>query len=102
MEFLQNIMPILLTATAPGAFGGLSLFLFSLRNGHYKNNRYSAKLLLELVGAMVVASFVGPLFPENAVFFASFGVGLCWATIIQITRSKITKVLKAVIGEELS
>lgn len=101
MDLIQIIMPILISSTVPGACGGLGLFLFSLQKGHYKNNRYKAKLLIELLGAMIVASFVGPLFPEKAIIFASFSVGLCWATIIQITRNKITKAVKALIGEEV-
>lgn len=99
---IQIILPILISSTLPGVFGGIALFLFSLRNGHYKNNRYPAKLLLELLGAGVVASFVGQLFPEKAIIFASFGVGLCWATIVQITRTKITKAVKLLIGEDIS
>lgn len=88
-------------STAPGACGGVVLFSFSLRVGHYKNNRYVRKLIIELLGAMLVASFVGPLFPEKAVVFASFAIGLSWATVIQIARNKITKVVKAAIGEEI-
>lgn len=92
-------MPILVFSTAPGACGGIGLFLFSLRMGHYKNNKYMRKLSIELLGAMIVASFVGPLFPEKAVIYASFAIGLCWATVIQIVRNKITKMVTAVIGE---
>jgi hypothetical protein len=101
MEFLQDIIPILVFSTAPGACGGVGLFLFSLRVGHYKNNRYVRKLVIELLGAMLVASFVGPLFPAKAVVFASFAIGLSWATVIQVARNKITKVVKAAIGEEI-
>jgi hypothetical protein len=101
MEVLRDIGPTLVFSTAPGACGGVGLFLFSLRAGHYKNNRYVSKLIIELVGAMLVASFVGPLFPEKVVVFASFATGLSWATVIQVARSKITKVVKAAIGEEI-
>lgn len=101
MEFLENIVPTLVFSAAPGACGGVGLFLFSLRVGHYKNNRYVRKLIIELLGAMLVASFVGPLFPEKAVVFASFAIGLSWATVIQVARNKITKVVKAAIGEEI-
>lgn len=101
MEFLENIVPTLVFSTAPGACGGVGLFLFSLRVGHYKNNRYVRKLIIELLGAMLVASFVGPLFPEKAVVFASFAIGLSWATVVQVARNKITKVVKAAIGEEI-
>lgn len=101
MEVLRDIGPTLVFSTAPGACGGVGLFLFSLRAGHYKNNRYVSKLIIELVGAMLVASFVGPLFPEKVVVFASFATGLSWATVIQVARSKITKTVKAAIGEEI-
>ena len=98
---LASLVLVLTTCSIPGAFGGLGTFLFSLRKGHYKNNRYTKKLSIEIIGATVLASFVGPLFPDDKQVFASFAIGLMWVGIIQVSRSKITKIVKAVIGEEL-
>lgn len=95
------MITVLTASTVPGVCGGLGLFLYSLRTGHYKNNKYTVKLLIELLGAMLVASFLGPLFPEKAVTIASFLLGLSWAAVIQTSRNKITKLAKALIGEEL-
>jgi hypothetical protein len=70
--------------------------------GHYKNNKYIRKFLIELFGAMVVSSFIGPLFPDKAVVYASFATGLSWAIVIQTARNKITKMVQAAIGEEVT
>lgn len=101
MEILRDMIPTLIFSTGPGACGGVALFLFSLRMGHYKNDRYLRKLIVELLGAVLVASFLGPLFPGRTAIFASFALGLSWATIIQVARNKITRVVKAAIGDEI-
>jgi hypothetical protein len=60
------------------------------------------KFFVEILGAMIFASFLGPLFPEKALILSGFAIGLSWATVVQVIRSKITKMVKAVIGEDLS
>ena len=97
---IDTIRDLLLLPTVLGSFGGLGLFLFSLKNGHYRNNRLIRKLLIELCGGALVATFVGPIFPEKAVSIGSFCAGLTWAGVIQVLRNKITKIVKALIGEE--
>lgn len=101
---LDQFLNMLLIASLPGAIGGIATFLYSLKMGHYKNNKYKAKLSLEVLGGAILATFVGPLFPEpiQIQLFAAFATGLTWAGVIQVTRSKITKIVKAVIGEEFS
>src|SRR5438128_7841948 len=100
MELPDQIIPILLFSTGPGGCGGIAAFLYSLRKGHYQNNKYKVKLLIEISGAMIVASFVGPLFPHKTIVFMSFAVGLAWTAIIHVASSKINKIVKAAIGED--
>jgi len=85
----------------PGACGGICTFLYSLKQKHYKNNRYVRKLIIEILGATLVASFIGPFFPYKVVVFASFALGVSWVAIIQIIRNKITKIVEGVIGEKI-
>ena len=101
---LDLFLNTILISSLPGAIGGIAAFLFALKKGHYKNNQYKTKLALEILGGLILATFIGPLFPEpiRIQMFAAFAIGLTWAGIIQVTRSKITKIVKAVIGEEIS
>lgn len=101
MDIFQTFIPILWQSSIPGACGGLGTFLYSLRQKHYKNNRYVRKLIIEILGATLVASFIGPLFPSKVIVFASFAIGLAWVAIIQITRNKITKIVEVLIGEKI-
>jgi len=97
----EHLLSILTVCTTAGVCGGLGLFLYSYRMGHYKNDRYHVKLPVELVGASLVASFIGPLFPEEGWPYASFVIGFSWVGILQVTRHKITKTVEALLGEEL-
>jgi len=88
---LESLAPILLHSSLPGAFGGLACFLLGLKRGHYRNNKYVAKVTLEILGGTIVASFVA--FSPNPLL--GFAVGLSWASILQIVRVKITQVVRA-------
>ncbi len=96
-----KILPIILYCSVPGICGGIGTFLFSLKKGHYKNNRKAAKFTIEILGAGLTSLFVGPLFPEKVRIFASFAIGLSWAGLIQVVRLKITKLVRAAIGEAI-
>lgn len=101
IAFLNGLyIPLAILAAGCGALGGVATFLFSLKSGHYKNNKYRAKLTLEILGSTLIAAFVGTLFPEKLVIIASFCIGLTWTGIIQVLRTKITKIVQALIGEE--
>jgi hypothetical protein len=102
MGLPDQISQILVSSTGPGGCGGIAAFLYALRQGHYKNNKYPVKLTIEILGAMIVASFIGPWFPDHTTVFASFAVGLAWAGIIQVIRIKVTKVVEAMLGENLN
>ena len=105
MDLILNILSLLgikpedaVRTIVGGAFGGLALILFSLRNGHYKNNKYIWKFSIEFLGATTLAFCLGPLIAEKFIIPGSFGVGLSWVKIIQTARTDITKVvLKAIL-----
>ena len=93
---INLIKELVLYTTLPGAGGGLAWFLCGLKYGWIRNNKYVRKALLEVIGGMLVASFVG--YPLREVFagstpvvLISFALGACWSVIMQILRSWITK-----------
>lgn len=96
-DLVHALSPELLEATIPGGFGGLAIFLLGLRRGHYRNNKFITKALIEITGGMIVASFViaGPR-P-----LTSFLIGMSWSSILQILRSRITAGVEATLGERL-
>ena len=99
-EVLSSFGTTLLHATAPGGAGGLASFLFALKRGHYRNNKYTAKFLIEILGAMVTGTFVASFFGNwEYVAAVAFAVGLTWAQIIHVIRTKITKIVEAALGE---
>ena len=86
----------------PGAAGGLCIFLISLKRGHYKNNRYLAKLSVELLGALVTATALASMWQTSGYQqAAAFAIGITWTSIVQILRQKITKIVEAALGEAL-
>lgn len=96
-----EITDVLLYNSIPGFLGGITLVCFNLLSGHYKNNKYLQKLLLELTGATITASII-PLLLDSlsgkTMFLISFILGICWATVVKIIRNKITNIVKAAIG----
>ena len=84
----------------PGFLGGFTTFLYALNKGHYKNNQYIQKLLLELFGGGITAFFSLLLFYDagDFAYLVSFMIGLTWTKIIQTFREKITKIVKAAIN----
>ncbi len=95
------IMHVLLYTSMPGAAGGFALFLFGIKRGHYRNNKYIVKCTVEILGAAVTATFIGSFFPQSYRIGAGFLIGLTWVNIIQISRSKITKIVETALGEKL-
>jgi len=90
-DLIGQLVLVLLVSTLPGGLGGLTSFLYGLQQGHFRNNKYLNKLILEVVGGMLVASFIA-FKPYPAVGFA---VGLSWSGLIHIIRKKITAVVQA-------
>ena len=81
-------------------------FLYALKSGHYQNNKYTSKATLEIIGAMIVASFLslmleGLIEKNNVRIFICFGIGLCWSVIIQSIRTKITQFVDLILGSNL-
>lgn len=95
---MEEVMVLIRYATLPAGLGGLALFVDGLRRGHYRNNRLIAKCTIEIVGGMLVGSVFAMYVFGNRPFVA-FCVGLAWSSIIQLARSRITKVAEAVLGE---
>ncbi len=96
-----TIINIITYSSLPGLGGGLALFLYAYSKNHYKNNKYKIKLVVELIGASITATFITMLI-TNPIYqsTAAFRIGLGWAKVIQIIRSKVTKLIELVIGED--
>src|SRR5579871_4094254 len=99
MPFNSDLQTILATCSAPGFLGGIAIYTYSVKKGLYKNNRFAIKLATELVGATVVASALGPCLPKATQIVASFGLGLAWVSVIQVVRSRITRMVEAVLSK---
>ena len=96
MDIDQSVLVLLLPAFLSGACGGLVLFLFSYRGGHYKNNKILRKFLLEIIGGALTASFVGgtllsPYVAGFNLWGISFALGISWVGIVEMLRTAITK-----------
>jgi hypothetical protein len=101
-EFFLNLS--LIETSLPGAAGGCVAFLAGIKLGHYRNNKYVAKFSLELLGGATTASFVTLIVSPNAPpvkYFVAFAIGMSWAGIVQLIRTKITKFVEVVLGEKL-
>ncbi len=90
IELIQNY-------SIPGFAGGTAIFLYGIRNKHYKNNQYFVKFIVEIGGSTITATFLSSLFfiilKETALtqFVVPFLIGLGWAKIIHAARHLITK-----------
>ena len=100
-NFPQSLVNIIFYSSLPGLGGGLVLFLYAYSKNHYKNNKYKIKLIIELICASVTATFITMLI-VNPIYQSTtaFCVGLGWAKVIQIIRSKVTKLIELVLGED--
>lgn len=80
-----------------GAAGGLTSFLVGIRAQHYKNNKYFAKLTLEVLGGAITSGgLIYVIFDGNRYVFAfAFLAGTAWSQIIQNIRTKITDIIEA-------
>ncbi len=100
---MNLIKELLLYSTLPGAGGGLAWFFCGLRNSWIHNNKFVRKAVLEVVGGMLVASFVG--YPLSHLFSGStpvvvvcFAIGGSWSGIMQILRVWVTKHINNVLN----
>ena len=91
---VSELIKIIFSATLPGAAGGFISFIWAYLNGKYYNNRYKTKASLEIIGGMVVASFLVPGLFADVVFrrmvLIAFVVGVSWGVIIQAIRNNVT------------
>lgn len=90
-------MEYLLATTIPGAAGGFACFLLGLHLGRIRNNKYVTKASLEIVGGMVVGSFIAIPFVPLPQYTISFLAGAAWSEIIQTIRKAITKRIEQVL-----
>lgn len=89
---------ILLHCTLPGLFAGIVLFLYYYSKKHYKNNKYFAKLIIEILGAAITATFIAQFLNDPALrIIIAFCIGLTWARTIQLIRTKITRLVEALL-----
>lgn len=99
-SLIDSLKVAIIYATLPGAAGGLTAFLFALKRGHYRNNKYFAKASIELLGAMLTASFFSMILTSSRLRpLWAFTVGISWAVVIQTIRIKITKIVEAILGD---
>jgi F0F1-type ATP synthase assembly protein I len=102
---MEIVRKILLCATLPGALGSLTWFLCGIKNGWIRNNKYVRKVILEVIGGMLVATFVG--YPLSDLFARTtplvlicFAIGASWSVIIQVLRRWITKFIENILSRE--
>src|SRR5438876_602881 len=89
MSWVEGFDLVLLYSALAGAGGGCTTFVYGLRMGHYRENRYKLKLSTEVVGGSTVALFVSLAFTSFSVpfrTFLAFAIGLTWVTVIQQLR----------------
>ena len=83
----------------PGMGGGLVSFIYGFSKNQYKNGKLLEKLLIELIGSSITATFI-TLSINNPVWqsMIAFCVGIGWVRLIQLIRNKITKIVEAILG----
>ena len=89
------IPDIYLVVAGGGAAGGFTWFLCGYKFGRIRNNKYMRKAVVEIIGGLIVASFVAlpmsPIFSgKPVVALLAFGIGTCWSVIIQLLRKSVT------------
>lgn len=90
---------IIRNATLPGAAGGLVAFLLAYLREHYRNNKHFAKAMSEIVGGMIVASFLAPQLFSTRIVLMSFLIGVSWSMVIQAARTRITQFVEVALGD---
>jgi len=94
----QTISKVVLHCTIPGLFAGIVLFLYSYTKKHYKNNKYLAKLITELLGAGITATFIAQFLKDPGLrIIVAFCIGLTWTRTIQLMRTKITRIVEVLL-----
>ena len=97
---LKSLWYIILHCTIPGLAAGIALFIYAYSRNYYKNNKYFIKLIVELIGAAITATFIAIYFNDPLVQITiAFCVGLSWVRILQLIRKKITKVIEVILGD---
>jgi hypothetical protein len=81
---------------AAGTAGALAGFLLGLKRGQFRNDRYTSKCTIEVLGGSLTALFLSPLV-TMAKFDTVIGfiLGLAWAPVIQALRNRITAIVEA-------
>lgn len=99
-DLLSMLQSRLYCCSIPGAAGGITWFLWAVRQGSYRNNRYLMKFSTEILGASLTATFLASLISSgNYLQEAAFAVGVGWTGVIQILRSNITKHVEKALGQ---
>lgn len=96
---LDNVINIFSHSFLPGLAGGVVLFVYGFSKNQYKNGRLFEKLIIELVGSSITATFI-TLSIVNPIWqsIIAFCIGIGWARLIQLIRNKITKIVEAILG----
>lgn len=86
-----------------GGIGGLLWFIYGVRHGHHKNNKYLIKFSVEVVGASCLGFVTAPLLlsvfekTPAALRIAGVAVGMNWSELVQLIRSWITELFKGIL-----
>lgn len=91
MDFFAEIEQ--LPPSFSGAAGGLLLFVYGIKTGHYKRNRYYRKLLVEIVGAALTAHLASFFVAEDMQIPVGFCIGFTWTSTLQTLRLRVTKMI---------
>ena len=99
------IIKVTIYSIIPGCAGGIACFLLMLKKGQVENNKYIAKFFTEVFGALITApiltvSFFTASFAQmfinefgyHLVIPTAFALGVAWSNIIQIIRTRVTKI----------
>lgn len=93
---IEVIETVVFDSVIPGALGGLAWFLCGLKCGRIKNNKFTRKLCIEVLGAVIVSFSISyaiaPIFSNSMpIKLISFAMGASWSGVVQIFRSWITR-----------
>ena len=100
----DQIITLALYAAVPGGAGGVATFLAALQRSKNDSDRNAQRFLVEVLGATVTATFVTGLIPLDVLglkISAAFAIGTAWAAVLEVLKSRITRIVEAALGVAL-
>ena len=97
------MLEFLFDRLAPALAAGVLLFVWGLKIGRIRNNKYVAKFIVDVVGASTTGVMVSVLVDRASVggvpdgvhlrSLVAFAVGLCWSEVVHWLRRWITGIV---------